>query len=256
MVYQNSKLPNVALNTDMNRLVVNGCSYMNTYAIGNGHIDLAHKLDINTAIDLSQSGCANGRILRTTLKDSYLNEPSLYVLGMTFISRSEAPILNLQDKENEETSFEGRWTNPQNQIFENRWMDHWRQKDTDDFVNLKLKEEAFSLIDRTEDLMIRMCALIDSLRSRRHRVIIFQQADDSYHHFLSTPKLSLFKKYGEFVDSFGWCSIHWQHKQGVQPIKNHPISKYGKTPDEMVHREPGEHELLNEYLVGHYRNII
>ena len=244
------------LNKHMHRLVVNGCSYMNAYTIGGGHIDLAHKLNIKTAVDLSQSGCANNRILRTTLKDSYSNGPSLYVLGITFISRSEAPILKLQDKENEETSFEGRWTNPQNQLFEHRWIDHWQQKDTDDFVNLKLKQEVFSLLDRTEDLMLRMCSLIDSLHSRGHQVIIFQQADNSYHHFLTTPKLSLFKKYVEFVDSFGWCSIQWQHKQGVPPMENYTISKYGKTPDEMMHRKPGEHELLNQYLLNHYKNTI
>jgi len=164
----------------MDRLVVNGCSYMHVYAKGSGHRDLANELDIKTAVDLSQSGCANGRILRTTLKDSYNNEPSLYVLGMTFISRSEAPILDLLYGEDNETSFEGKWTNPQNQLFQNRWSKHWSQKDTDDFVNLKLKEEVFSLLDRTEDLMFRMCALIDSLRSRGHRVIVFQQADNSY----------------------------------------------------------------------------
>jgi len=240
----------------MDRLVVNGCSYMHVYAKGGGHRDLANELDIKTAVDLSQSGCANGRILRTTLKDSYNNEPSLYVLGMTFISRSEAPILDLLYGEDNETSFEGKWTNPQNQLFQERWSKHWSQKDTDDFVNLKLKEEVFSLLDRTEDLMFRMCALIDSLRLRGHRVIVFQQADNSYQMYLNAPRLFLFKKYPEFVDSFKWCSIQWQHEQGVPPIENPVEGKYGKTPDEMLHRKSGEHKLLNQHLVKHYKNII
>ena len=76
------------------RLVVNGCSYMDVYASGNGHVDLASRLNIPTMESIAQSGCNNSRIIRTTLKDSYLTtEPTLYVLGVTFISRSEAPIL-------------------------------------------------------------------------------------------------------------------------------------------------------------------
>ena len=84
----------------MNRLVVNGCSYMNAYAQGGGHEDLASRLKIDTAVDQTQSGCANNRIIRTTIKDSHYNESTLYVLGMTFVGRSEATILKVQNEEN------------------------------------------------------------------------------------------------------------------------------------------------------------
>ena len=97
-------------------LVVNGCSYAQVYANGNGHIDLARRLgivghhNIPQAVSLGIGGSANSRILRTTLKHSYITQvPTLYVLGLTFISRLELPICNPDNE------FEGRWANPQNQ---------------------------------------------------------------------------------------------------------------------------------------------
>ena len=38
---------------------------MNAYAQGGGHEDLASRLKIDTAVDQTQSGCANNRIIRT-----------------------------------------------------------------------------------------------------------------------------------------------------------------------------------------------
>jgi len=61
---------------------------MHAYNRGGGHIDLATRLNMSDAVNLAQSGCANDRIIRTTLKDSYLTDkPTLYVLGITFVSR-------------------------------------------------------------------------------------------------------------------------------------------------------------------------
>ena len=97
------------------RLVVNGCSYMNAYTCGGGHKDLGARLNIPNQVDLSQSGCSNGRIIRTTLKDSFLTqEKTFYLLGITFIVRNEITILQLPRHEKELDSFEGKWTNPQN----------------------------------------------------------------------------------------------------------------------------------------------
>jgi hypothetical protein len=47
---------------------------------------------------------------------------------MTFLSRAELPILDDPDR-----SFEGQWTNPQNQEFSSRWQHNWTKKDTDLF---------------------------------------------------------------------------------------------------------------------------
>ena len=196
-------------------LVVNGCSYTQSYAVGNGHIDLARNLDfighhnIPQAVSLAIGGSANSRILRTTLKHSYTAPPTLYVLGMTFLSRLEIPICE------PENDFEGRWVNPQNQEFAYRWQTGWNRKESEQFVDTKLKTEVYSILDRTEDLMYRMLSTIDSLKSRGHRVLMFQQADDLYHEHLDNPRLSLFCC-SEIVDGYRWRATAWQAAQACQ----------------------------------------
>jgi hypothetical protein len=236
------------------RLVVNGCSYMEVYSSGHGHHHFAEQLSISDYKSLAIGGSANSRILRTTLKDSYnADVPTIYILGLTFISRSEIPILKYVN-ENEESSFEGRWTNPQNQMFSNRWENFWTEKDTDLFVSLKLKSELFSLLDRTEDLMYQTIALIDSLKSRGHKIIVFQQADDSYNYLLDTPRLSLFRNYKEIVRGFGWQAIQWQHQNGVKISGGSDFkNKYSEPSEEIKHRMPGEHQKLNEFLINYIK---
>ena len=159
-------------------LVVNGCSYTETWAAGYGPEDLASQLGIPKSCSLAKGGSANSRILRTTLKHSYqTDQPTLYLLGMTFVSRWELPILR---EDNEDESFEGRWTNPQNQEFSDRWEHFWNKQKTLDFVDFKLMVETYSLLDRTEDLMYRILSTIADLQSRGHQVLVYQQADDSY----------------------------------------------------------------------------
>ena len=84
----------------INNLIVNGCSYMEGYAKGGGHIDLAAQLGIAKADTLAIGGSANSRILRTTLKHSYqVAEPTLYVLGLTFVTRNELTIIGMNPEE-------------------------------------------------------------------------------------------------------------------------------------------------------------
>jgi hypothetical protein len=76
------------------QLVVNGCSYSELYSTGGGHLDLAARLGIGSAATLALGGSANSRIIRTTLKHSYQTSvPTFYVIGATFLSRNEIPIL-------------------------------------------------------------------------------------------------------------------------------------------------------------------
>lgn len=231
------------------QVVVNGCSYMESYALGNGHVELARnlgiigKFDIPLASTLAIGGSANSRILRTTLKHSYQTSlPTLYVLGMTFVSRLEIPICN------PENDFEGRWINPQNQEFKSRWQHGWTQSDSDQFVENKLKSEVFSIMDRTEDLMYRMLATITDLQSRGHRVLMFQQADNLYLDCLPDPRLHLFRR-PEIIEGFAWRAIAWQHEQGVKPKNYGPGAPY--VPPEMTHPEIGHHELINEHLTNY-----
>jgi hypothetical protein len=237
---------------------------MESYANGGGHRDLAENLGIEKYFSLAIGGSANSRILRTTLKHSYqTNEPTFYVLGMTFIGRTEIPILKYAPDEMEDSSFEGRWTNPQNQKFANRWEHFWTEKDTEKFVDIRLKAESYSLIDRTEDLMYQMLAAISDLTGRGHAVLLYQQADSSIllpkypnqpDRFIDSDRLKLLASKSNIVDGFKWQAIQWQHQQGVPEMPNgNWKSVYGDAPPEIRHRAAGHHHQLNEYLINYVK---
>jgi hypothetical protein len=212
---------------------------MEVYALGHGQDDLGRRLDIKNCSSLAIGGSANSRIIRTTLKHSYQTKfPTFYILGMTFLSRNEIPILNPDNE------FEGSWTNPQNQQFSNRWQQHWTQKDTDLYVELKLKAEWSSISDRLEDLMYRILSMGSDLQSRGHRVLVFQQADDIYQQFLTESKFNLFKETTWIVDGYKWCSIPWQHSKGV-PLSKSSLST---VPKNICHRHPQHYSVLNSFL--------
>jgi hypothetical protein len=226
----------------INHLVVNGCSYMEAYVLGKGHVDLAERLGLATSESLAIGGCANTRIIRTTLKHSYqATEPTFYVLGMTFLSRLEIPILENQSE------FEGRWTNPQNQQFIKDWQYNWSQAETDQFVDIKLKSEMYSILDRTEDLMYRILTMISNLHTQGHRVLVYQQADDLYHEYLDNPRLEFFKSTSAIIDGYNWRAVPWQLTNGVPPM--HTGNYRHHVPDAIRHPAPGYHQTLNKFLV-------
>jgi hypothetical protein len=233
---------------------------MEQYAIGGGHRDLANQLSIPEIKSLAIGGSANSRIIRTTLKDSYTTtEPTLYILGLTFVSRGEIPILKLKPGDTDDTSFEGRWTNPQNQGFKNRWEHFWSDKDTEQYVGIRLKSEVYSLIDRVEDLMYKILSMIGDLERRGHKVLIFQQADVSLTQkmlpdnkcVLENPRLALIKQVPNIIHGFNWLAVVWQHEQGVGVELGRFPTPYGETPDNIKHRRRGEHQKLNEYLINY-----
>lgn len=227
-------------------LVVNGCSYMETYAAGSGHQDLAQQLNIPRCSSLAIGGSANSRIIRTTLKHSYqATEPTFYLLGMTFLSRLELPIL-YQDPNRD---FEGTWTNPQNQQFRDRWMPQWTEQDTEQWVELKLKSEVYSIVDRLEDLMYRMLSLQASLTSRGHQILMYQQADNIYQEYLDDPRLALLKNNPRIKDGFEWRAIAWQHMHEVAKLVYPEGNQY--VPPDMTHPQPGHHLMINTHLT-HY----
>jgi hypothetical protein len=226
-------------------LVVNGCSYMDAYAQGQGHQDLAERLGIPTASSLAISGSANGRILRTTLKHSYLSQtPNFYMLGMTFLSRDELPIL-ISDNE-----FEGAWTNPQNQMFNTQWMSTWTERESQKYVDLKLRWEMCSILDRMEDLQYRMLAIIGDLQKRGHGILMFNQADNLFLPFADNSRLKFLGDCANIIDGYRWRSICWQHDQGV-PSMDYSSNIVPKPPDEIKHRKPGHHVTLNQYLADY-----
>ena len=218
---------------------------MEAYALGGGPADLAQRLGISTSESLAIGGSANTRIIRTTLKHSYqTTEPTFYVLGMTFLSRLEIPILERQSE------FEGRWTNPQNQQFVKDWQYGWSQAETDQFVELKLKSEIYSILDRTEDLMYKILSMIVDLKSRGHGVLVYQQADNLYHDYLDDPRLQLLKSTTAIIDGYRWRSVPWQLKKGVPPM-DYGINPKQHVPDDIHHPMHGHHQTLNEFLVDY-----
>jgi hypothetical protein len=224
---------------------------MEAYASGFGHHDLAKRLGIPHSESLAIGGSANSRILRTTLKHSYQQEhPTFYVLGMTFLSRLEIPILDNQQE------FEGRWTNPQNQQFNRHWQYGWTQQDTDQFIELKLKSEMYSILDRVEDLMYRILSLIADLQSRGHQVLIYQQADNLYQSLLDDVRLAPFKNNINVIDGYKWRAVPWQLNNGVPPMQY--VEVLHQVPDDLKHPAPGYHTMLNEFLVNYMtdRNIL
>jgi hypothetical protein len=228
-------------------LIVNGCSYAQGYAEGGGHQHLAGLLGIPNYIGLGIGGSTNNRIIRTTLKYSYQHpEPTLFVIGLTFLSRAELPILDNNDP------FEGRWTNPQNQEFSEKWQHNWTKKDTDLFFEIKLKSEVYSIFDRLDDLQYRVLSMISSLKSRGHGVIVYQQADDLHLPFIDDSNFDELRREKSIIEGLKWRAIPWQHDQGVPVMYDGPThNPYGEPEQHIRHRKLGEHQKLNQFLVNY-----
>jgi hypothetical protein len=217
---------------------------MEVYAQGSGHVDLAQRLGISNSQSLAIGGSADSRVIRTVLKDSYTtSDPTLYVIGVGFLSRWEVPVLN----NDHDGTFEGRWTNPQNQFYVDRWEHNWSQSETKKLMDLKLISDFYSVPDRLEDLMYKLLAMIDSLHARGHRVLIFQQADDIYQRYLDRHTFDLLKNNPIFIDGLRWRAVPWQVEQGVRTV-NYGANAHYQVPVEIRHPAGGQHNLLNEFL--------
>lgn len=227
------------------RLVVNGCSYMYTYAIGQGHIDLAHQLNIPTAVNLAKPGSCNSRIIRTCLKDSYnTQESTLYVVGLSFLSRSEIPVhLNVDD-------FEGKWISVQNHLNpQHQYETHWTHNDTQTLLDLRLKLELSSTKDRFEDLIYNLLSLVDSMCKRGHDILIYRQVNDVEQDIIDQIPAMLHCSDKNFVQGLQWHAVPWQFKNNVnwkEADKELPI--------DVRHPRPGDHSVLNTFLFDYINN--
>lgn len=224
----------------MKRLVVNGCSYMKAYEIGNGHVDLANKLNITKSVSLAKPGSCNSRIIRTTLKDSYLTvENTLYIVGLTFLSRTELPIADTADV------FEGKWVSIQNKFNPaHRYNNRWTQDDAEKFIEIKLKAELYSIDDYLEQLMYQVLSMVNDLISRGHQIIVFCNPADSYDDRLDDPRFTKLHECVNIVDGLKWKAIPWQATQGVNFDPND-----SGLPFDIRHPVPGEHDPLNKFLI-------
>jgi hypothetical protein len=159
------------------------------------------------------------------------------------LGRSELPIREPTD------DFEGRWlsiTNypPPNVQYDQGWDSEMVKK----FIDLRLKSQLYSILDRLEDLMYLITSTVNDLKSRGHQVLIFKQADDVYEPFLDDPRVALLKKSVNIVDGLCWGANAWQYDHGVEW---HSIDD--KITRNHRHPLPGQFQVLNEFLVDYIK---
>jgi hypothetical protein len=227
------------------RLVANGCSYIKSYAIGNGHGDLASQFGIQQYDSLAEYGSCNNRIIRTTLRDSFANtEPTLYVIGMTFLSRYELPVNEERD------NLDGKWLSftTQGSVYPSTAiMDPCvSKKDLESYRDIWLRINIASVDELADDLQYRLISMCDSLYHRGHRCIVFNTADAVLDYVLDQPRLIPLKSQREIIHGLAWRSIPWQFDQGAAWLPN----------DENLDRNcrhvaPGQHQWLNQYLTNY-----
>ena len=222
----------------INRLVVNGCSYLNHYSQGKGHVDLAQQLNIPFSHSLSQPGSSNNRIIRTTLKDSYTtDQPTLYIIGLSFLNRTELPI-------GKDTEFEGKWISFQNYINPEKISEYWTDLDSQQAIAQNLKIESYVIKDKFEDLMFKLLAMVADLTNRKHQVVIFRQPDDYYINYLDEERFKFLKNCVNIVHGLLWSGLDFQASNGVKYV---PQDYHH--PKNLRHPAPGEHYHLNKFLV-------
>lgn len=227
----------------VNRLAINGCSYMQYFSDGGGHIDLANRLGIARADNIARNGSCNDRIVRTTLKDSFSNEPTLYVMGISFLTRFELPILSGRDE------FEGKWISvttaggTSGQYEFDTFFDDKKIKEYSHFWD---RCTVLGLEDLMEDLMYRIMSMIDSLTRRGHRIVIFNTAEHTVDSYIFKLKFNLLRSLPAIIDGLQWKSISWQFDQGAAwPAIDEQY------PRDCRHVRPGDHSYLNTYLVDY-----
>ena len=223
----------------INRIVFNGCSYVNHYTAGMGGHDLAEKLGINkeNICDLSEPGSSNSRIIRTTLEDCHNNNSSLYVIGITFIHRYELPILKEQQFQQI-----NRHINDVGDL-----NDGITIHDIEKFHKLKTKFEINADKLMLIDTLYAYTSMIDSLLNNGHKVVLFNTAEIIFKYFTDDKDLEYINRYNKYiVEKFNWYSNQYQLDKGAM-IDETDLHR-NHIPDICKHIKQGEHKYLNEFL--------
>jgi len=222
------------------RLAVNGCSYMNYYAQGQGHRDLADQLQIPQAHNLAKNSVCNQRIIRTTCQDMYAaTVPTLYVVGITFLARFELPIYSVDQE------VEGHWQSFNGTEITFR-SDDWYLEAQPDALNryTDLYTRLFNAKHFMDDLTYRLLTMIDTAHQRGHRMLIFNTAEHGLHYWINDARFDILRTRPEIIQGLSWCSIPWQFEQGaIWPPEDE------KFPWDCRHVSPGQHAHLNGFLV-------
>jgi hypothetical protein len=223
------------------RLIANGCSYMYSYSQG-GLSDLSQQLGINSTENLAVTGSCNSRIIRTTLRDSYQTSgPTLYIIGITYLSRHELPLLYGRPET------DGKWQSINNNFVERDDCDlHFTYKDIKDYCALWDKFSVLGIEDLAVNLQYQLLSLCDSLQYQGHRCVIFNTAESVLDWIIDKPAFDLLKSKKQLVQGLRWKSIPWQFEQGATWPKEDEHLPAGAR-----HVAPGQHQWLNEFLVDY-----
>lgn len=224
----------------IDRLVVSGCSYMECYSEGQGHVDLATKLGLKTSHSLAQSGSCNDRILRSVLRDCLsTSEPSLYIVGLTFLHRYELPIKS-------QATDDGLWESCTGKPLTSR-NESWRQEiSLSEYNNYSaLRAHMFYLNESLEKLIYWILATVHTVKSRGSRIVLFNTAESGVDEFLDQHRFRLLN-IPEIVNGYKWQSIRYQLDQGAKyNPDDHRLEKYVR------HVSPGQHKWLNDFLTNY-----
>lgn len=228
----------------IDRLFVNGCSYMNLYAQGNGHTELASLLGIKHATTIAKPGQCNDRIIRTTIQDMYgADQKTLYVLGLTFLMRFDLPLNQHCDE------IDGHWITLHEDLIprqKNLWFPNIEQNQLLTYLHLHhrwiLTHENMCR-SVVKDLVGRLATLVAAARSLGHRMLIFRTVESPVWTGLQDQDLKIFVTGPEMIDDLIWCSIPWQISQGAKwPDDDAAV------PKDFRHVQPGDHGFLNSFL--------
>lgn len=225
----------------INRLVVSGCSYMEHYATGNGHRDLAKHLGISEYVSLSKPGSCNDRIIRSVIRDCFSEHaPTLYVVGLTFLHRYELPILAAPTKD-------GLWESCTGKPLGNKslqWRDEITLNDYNEYCGARA--HMFYLTETFEKTLYQVLAMIQTAKSLGHTILVFNTAESGVDHFLDEPRFQLLKVTSNIIGGYKWQSIRYQIDCGAKwPEHDSNLEKYVR------HVAPGEHRWLNEFLTNY-----
>ena len=225
------------------RLIVNGCSYMEMYSDG-GVEDLSQQLGINFAKSLALTGACNSRIIRTTLKDSYqTSEPTLYIIGITYLTRHELPLLSGRSES------DGKWQSINNNFKKSSAIEldaHFTYNDIKNYCSLWDKFTVLGIDDLALNLQYQLLSLCDSLQYQGHRCVIFNTAESALDWVVDKTDFDLLKSKKQLIQGLRWKSIPWQFEQGAicSELDEH-------LPIGARHVASGQHRWLNKFLVDY-----
>ena len=90
--------------------------------------------------------------------------------------------------------------------------------------------------------------MLHDLRSRGHRAIIYNQAENSIPGIIQNSEFKLLHSDPSFVHGLKWLAVPWQQDQGA-PVMTYPPER--EPPMQYRHIMPGKHQHLNTYLTNY-----